>query len=333
MQTFKKLIPFLIIFAVVNILLGVLFHSASYVRVALHELQSSEEEYKIVFVGQSHGANAFNPYIIEEKTGMPAYNLCTALTAVRDVAYLVKESNYKNDVDYIIYDIDSAYWTGFEKPNYFADGYVYPHLNNPVNKLDYFMKYSLNENFRYSLCRYVVYGTGGIKKIPENLKRKLSMEYLNYDINSVLSDFDKKAYKGRGFFSLNTYGDGEFTPVEWKTEDVKDGNLQGFSDMVSYCKENDIELICVSSPLPAERTDVENYPAVHDYFAELTEEYNIAFWDFNYINEDYLSWTSDEFHDLDGHMLGVLADRYSTVLGEMLARYCEGTNVDYYFEY
>ena len=42
-------------------------------------------------------------------------------------------------------------------------------------------------------------------------------------------------------------------------------------DMVDYCKKNGIELICVSSPMPAQRVEAENYPAFHDYFAKLAE--------------------------------------------------------------
>lgn len=331
MRIFKKVLPFLILVFGINTLLDLCFNSASYMRIALHELQSSEEDFEVVFVGQSHGANAFNPFIIEEKTGMPAYNLSNKLTAVRDIGYLVKESNYKNDVDYVIYDIDSSYWLGFEEPNYFAEGYVFPHLNNPINKLDYFLNYSIKENFRYTLCRYVVYGTGDIKKIPENLKKRLSSGYLNYEMDSVLSDFEKTIYEGRGYFSVEEPLDVSFTPTEWKDEKVKTGSLKGFLDMVDYCKKSDIELICVSSPLPIERVGAENYTEFHDYFARLTEELGITFWDFNYIEEEYLSWNSDEFRDLDGHMLGRLADKYSAVLGEMINQYREGTNLDHYF--
>ena len=331
MRIFKKLIPFLILVIGLNTLLDLCFNSASYMRIALHELQSSKEDFEVVFVGQSHGANAFNPYIIEEKTGMPAYNLSNKLTAVRDISYLVKESNYKNDVDYVIYDIDSSYWLGFEDPNYFAEGYVFPHLNNPINKLDYFLNYSIKENFRYTLCRYVVYGTGDIKNIPENFKKRLSAGYLNYEMDSVLTDFEKTIYKGRGYFSVKEPIEVSFTPTEWNDEKVKTGSLDGFLDMVNYCKKNDIELICVSSPLPIERVEAENYPEFHNYFLELAEENDIVFWDFNYIKEEYLSWNSKEFRDLDGHMLGILADRYSSILGEMLNQYIKGESLDEYF--
>ena len=121
MRISKKYIGLLVLIGAIHFILNFCLLSASYLKIVLHEIQSNEENYGIVFVGQSHGANAFNPYVIEEKTRMPAYNLCRGLVCNRDIYYLVKESNYKNQVKYIVYDIDGTYWTEFENPNYFSD--------------------------------------------------------------------------------------------------------------------------------------------------------------------------------------------------------------------
>ncbi len=332
MRISKKCIGLILLVLGINIVLSWCFHSASYLKIVLHELQNSEENFDIVFVGQSHGANAFNPYIIEEKTQMPAYNLCRGLVCNRDIYYLVKESNYKNDVKFIVYDIDSTYWTGFENPNYFADGYVYPHLNNPLNKMDYFFRYVVKENYRYNLCRYVVYGTGGLKAVPENITRKMSKEYYEYDIDSVFDEREKSEYKGRGYFAGSIKDDKGHKPIPWNAETVTENSIQAFKDMVRYCKANDIEFICVSSPLPEDRVAAENYTEFHEYFTNLAEEYDISFWDFNYIDESYLEWTDDDFQDSEGHMFGFFADEYSAVLGEMLNKHISGESVDMYFE-
>lgn len=332
MRISKKCIGLLVLVLGVNAILNYAFHSASYLRIVLHELQSSEDNFDIVFVGQSHGANAFNPYIIEEQTDLPTYNLCRGLVCNRDIYYLLKESNYKNDVKTIIYDIDSTYWTGFENPNYFADGYVYPHLNNPQNKIDYFFRYVIKENYRYNTCRYVVYGTGGLKAVPENIAQKMSKEYAEYNINSVFDEREKSEYGGRGYFAGSVKDDKGHKPIPWNAESVTEGSIQAFKDMVDYCKENNIEFICVSSPLPEGRVKAENYPEFHQYFEALAEEYDISFWDFNYINEKYLSWDDDDFQDSEGHMFGYFADEYSQVLGEIINQYVKGESVDVYFD-
>ncbi len=331
MRIFRRFIIPLIVVLVVNLLLQFCLTPPSYIRNALHEVQQSDVNYDVILLGQSHGEYAFNPYRIEEKTGMTTYNLSRKLLCVRDLAYLLKESNYKNKPKYVILDIDSTYWMGADVPNYFADAYIYPNLHNPVNRMEYFFKYCFHENFRYSLCRYVMFGTGDIKKIPSRIKIKLSSQYLSYDITSTMTDEEKAEYIGRGFFYAKTSGSKTFTPSVWNDKSVKKDSLDGFLDMVSYCKKNNIQLICVSSPLPKERVGQENHSECHDYFARLADENDVVFWDFNNVDPSYLSWTMDEFRDGDGHMLGTLADDYSSLLGTLLRKYQAGENINYYF--
>ena len=47
-------------------------------------------------------------------------------------------------------------------------------------------------------------------------------------------------------------------------------------------------------------------------------EYNVPFYDLNYLKDEYLSRTDDDYVDLDGHMMGKLAERQSMVLGQIL---------------
>ena len=99
---------------------------------------------------------------------------------------------------------------------------------------------------------------------------------------------------------------------------IKSENLEAFRKIVVYCKDNDIELICVQSALPPYRLQNENMDEVHDYFIELCGKYDVPFYDLNYLKKEYLSRTDDDYVDLDGHMMGTLADRQSAVLGQIL---------------
>ena len=332
MRISKRVVGLVVLILIINTVLSFVFHSPSYLRVALHEIQSDDVNYDIVFVGQSHGANAYNPYIIEEKTGMPAYNLCRGLMCNRDTAYLVKESNYKNDVKYIIYDIDTSYWTSFENPNYVSDGYVFPHLNNPINKIEYFFRYTVNESFRYTLCRYVLYGSGGLKALPDNIKAKLKKEYYEYDLNAFFAEREQREYQGRGFFAGSVKDEGDYKPTKWNEEDVVVGALNGFKDIVEYCKEENIQLICISSPTPLKRLQAEGHDEINKYFSKLAKQSEIEFWDFNYIKPEYLVWDDDDFQDSDGHMFGTFANEYSEVLGDILNQYFENESVTHYFD-
>jgi len=337
MRISKKLVFFIILLLVINAALSFAFHVPSFTRVILHEVQNEKENFDIVVIGQSHGAYGYNPFVIEENTGMTTYNLSRRLVCTRDLYYMVKESNYKNNPKIIIYDLDNYYWTGYEKPNYYADGYIFPHINNPKNKIDYLFKYALKEDFRYNLQRYVLYGFGGLKEVPLNIKRKVSADYWNYDPKAALSEGDYAEYKGRGFFYANEiyadFGMKNFVPEVFEESKVKKETIEGYNNIVKYCKDNDIKLICVVPPLPPSRLKAEEFEKCHEYYEKLTNESGVEFWDYNYIKDEYLSFKDENFRDIDGHMLGTSADIYSRLVGDMVKNYCQGYDMECYFEH
>lgn len=334
MRISKKLIIFIILLIGCNAFLNFAFHVPSYTRMAFHEVQS-DINYDLICIGQSHARYAYNPYILDEMTGLNTYNLSRSLVCTRDLFYFVKESNYKNTPKILVYDLDSYYWTGYEKPNYYADGYVYPSINNPVNKIDYLFRYALKEDWRYSICRYVLYGFGGLKELPRNISYKASDEYLNYEASASLSADEYCEYRGKGYFyaekRFDDFGVKSFTPEKWDKENVKHDAIEGYKNIVDYCKKNDILLICVVPPLPAMRLEAENYKECHDYFDDLTRNDEVVFWDYNFIDRKNLDWTDEDFRDVDGHMLGNLSEKYSALLGEMINKYNNRENTESYF--
>lgn len=57
---------------------------------------------------------------------------------------------------------------------------------------------------------------------------------------------------------------------------------------------------------------------VHEYFIKLCDKYGVPFYDLNYLKSEYLSRTDDDYVDIDGHMMGELADKQSVVLSRLL---------------
>lgn len=335
MRTFKRIAAFLLIVILVNELLKFLLVPSSYMRIALHEVQNPNKNYDIIFVGQSHGELAFDPEKIEEKTGKTAYNLARRQIVMRDVEYVVREADYHNNPQMIIYDMDPAYWLDSEKPNYYGDSYMFPHIKNPVNKLQYFFKYNLNTDFRMTLFPYWVCGSEDIKKIKNTVKDKVSKYYWNYSIEAVQIVNKSVEYKGKGFWYQDEQTNAGFSPIKWKDTKVTDSAKESFQNMVLYCKENDITFICISSPLPKERKEQENYKAVHEYMKKLCEEYDVPFWDFNYLKqkkEPFDMEGKDVFIDKDGHLRGSKAQKYSSLLGDMIWSYTQGAEMEKYFK-
>lgn len=99
---------------------------------------------------------------------------------------------------------------------------------------------------------------------------------------------------------------------------IKGENLEAFENIVDYCEKNNIELICVQSALPPSRLKNENMDDVHEYFIKLCDKYGVPFYYLNYLKSEYLSRTDDDYVDIDGHMMGELADKQSVVLSRLL---------------
>lgn len=189
--------------------------------------------------------------------------------------------------------------------------------------VDYIKNILVKDNYNDTLTDYYV-STMTVKRIPQNLKCKLNKAYLTGDESSIQNTYSiigavgSFEYKGRGFrYGLKKSG------VEWPSwnfdkDSIKQENIDAFKKIAKYCKDNDIELVCVQSALPPYRLQNENMDEVHEYFTELCSEYNVPFYDLNYLKNEYLSRTDDDYVDLDGHMMGELADRQSAVLGQIL---------------
>lgn len=320
MHNFRNSFLFLLLVVGIGCCLNFLLVPSSYLRVVLHEVQSTNQNYDMIVVGQSHGETDINPYILEEKTGYSVYNLSRRLVSMTDLYYMVKESNYKNKPKVIVMDIDATYFQGEGYTDYFCDSYIYPHMNNPQNKLEYFLKYNLFNDFRVTLCRFTNLKEG-LKQLPFTVKSKTGTAYRNFDMSAVKMPSDNFVYKGRGFrYGIKSLGS-DYTPAFWSEDNVSENAVNSFNEIAAYCRKENIRLICVSSPVSRTRLREEPYNEIHRYFDMLTKEQNVPYFDFNVENSYGIDWSDADFADLDGHMLGTMADRYSKVLGEKVKQY------------
>lgn len=330
MKKIWKALLFCLTALLITGVLSFLMIPSSYLRVVLHEVQNDKGNFDMAFFGQSLGETCIDPYTIEEETGIRSYNLCRRIVTIPDMLYLVKEANYKNDLKTVVVDIDPTYWHG-TKIDYYNDAYILPHLNNPKNKIEYFFRYSFQADYRVSFCRYVVHGFGDIKKIQERVAQKTSDDYRNYSMKAVSESGNHFRYVGRGFRYGQKYAEAQPPKVEWNRDAVSHEVLESFEELTIYCRQNDIQLICIQSPLPHERFSKEQHADMNDYYTELCKKYQVPYFNFNYINDSYLTWNQKSFEDHEGHMMGPFAQEYSAVMGHVLSDYQNHKDCSCYF--
>lgn len=320
MQTFNRIAGFIIVNLIVVVLLTFMLAQPSVLKILLKEAKS--EECDTLIIGESHGETGYDPYVISDVTGDQVFNLSRRLMPVVNLRYIMEEANIKGQYKRVILDLDPSYWDDDHRGTFGSDTNLLFRLTER-RWLDYLKNILAKDNYNDTFADYSV-DAAKVKQISQNMECKLNKAYLTGDessiqnIYSIIGAAECYEYKGRGF----RYGFKKME-VEWPRwifdeNNIREENVEAFKKIVKYCKDNDIELVCVQSALPPYRLQNENMDEVHDYFTKLCSEYQVPFYDLNYLKDEYLSRTDDDYVDLDGHMMGELADRQSAVLGQIL---------------
>lgn len=320
MQTFKKITGFIIPNVLIIAMMTFLLAQPSSLKVLLKEAKSSK--YDTLILGQSHGETSINPFILSTKTDTDTFNLSRRLMPVSNFYFILAEANMKKQYKRVIIDLGASYWVLGHEGNAGTDTNLLWRLSGK-NKVYYIGNILLKDNYNEALCDYTL-NSNSIKQMASNIKVKCSQSYIKSEEESIMSIYECMGigqnfeYRGRGFrYGIQKSG------IEWPSwsfdpKEVKDENIATFERIVKYCNDNKIELICIQSALPPYRLERENLGDVHDFFAGLCQKHGVPFYDMNYLKKGYLDRTDDDYVDLDGHMMGKMADRHTEVLADVL---------------
>lgn len=320
MRTFKRIAGFVLTNLAVIVLLHLMLAQPSVLKVLLKEAKG--QEFNTLIVGQSHGETGYDPYVLSDVTGDETFNLSRRLMPVVDLSYIIGEANASGQYKRVILDLDPSYWDGNHKSTFGSDTNLLFRLTGG-RWVAYVKDILLKDNYSDAFVDYSV-NAETVKQIPKNVKGKLNWAYLTSSEASIPNTYavigasSWYEYVGRGFrYGIKNSGG---LSLDWNFDrkDIDPENTEAFKKMAEYCKKHGVELVCVQSALPPHRLRKENMDAVHEYFTELCGEYGVPFYDLNYLKAEYLARTDDNYVDLDGHMMGELADRQSAVLGQIL---------------
>lgn len=321
MRTFKKIAGFIIVNLIVVVSLTFMLAKPSVVKLLMKEAKNVECD--TLIIGESHAVNGYNPLALSNKTGHEVFNISRGLMPLPNLSYILEEVNVDSQYKRVILDLDASYFEDDNKGNIGTDTCLLFKLTGN-RQFSYIKNILLKENYNDIFADYNA-DASTVKQIPRNLKCKLRKSYftggelaIQSTYSMIVSAVGCYDYASRGFLRGIKKSDAEYVSKYFEENNIKQENVEAFKKIVKYCKDNDIELICVQSALPPYRLQNENMDEVHEYFIELCSEYNVPFYDLNYLKNEYLSRTDDDYVDLDGHMMGELADRQSMVLGQIL---------------
>lgn len=341
----KKLWPhircviFICVLAAVICVCDYLFAESGYIRFIFNQVKAENAEtdsgYDTIILGASHTRCSIDTSYIDEKLRVNSFNMGIPGETVDDMYYVLKSVCKDNKVKKIVVDVDYYYWMNGQSQNHFSRSFIYQQIKDPQIKAEYLWKNKSYLDIRNVFSRRLTWKCT-LNKAKTNIELKKTEEYKNYDMSAGLDKDGYFAtaggpYMGKGFcyrYRINEVpGNPEYTQTMKRNanKELDKTVIAQFEQLVEYCKENDIQIVCVESPItPDAFRDAEVDKAVTKLKA-LFDSYGIAYYDFNKALMSVLPRDDSAYVDAEGHMYGELAESYSELLSEVLYEDAQGT--------
>lgn len=278
-----------------------------------------------LILGASHALDGFVPNVIDDILGCNCYNLSGSQLTWPGREALLKEEISRNPVKTVILEI--AYDTLCYDP-YNTEGNIYL-----ISRL-----ITASERFIFT-C----------KNVHLNDWHKIYADFLNsgfrYLFNSVFTDknVNNVIYENKGFapkeendISLSGNEIANNHNSSHISENYNKKNITSLYNIISCCKDNDIELIFVVTPVSDRQIwESSDFSFFYHFLISISEETNCKFYDFNLIKERY-SVFSDKTSFFDsGHLSASGAIEFSKLFAETInnERSGSGNNGKFYNSY
>lgn len=247
----------------------------------------------LVFLGSSHCYRSFNPKIFDDALKIESFNMGSSSQTPITSYFVLKEILKTQKPKYVVLEI---YWRTFTNDEQFTNAtYNLEYMRDGRNKIE-FLRYGYQPkdliNFLFPAYRY----------------RNNLQDAIRSLMGKTVASEPGDEYGGKGFVANptvvskkkltehNLFKDYFFDPKELKAK-----NLEYLEKIIRLCKDQGIQLVFVTSPLPPTSLDlIRNYSDIYDYFLKIAEQNKILYLDYNVLEERRLFFDAD-FKD-DNHL-------------------------------
>ena len=319
MRNFKRFLKVLVcvlVVCAVLVFLDLALYPCTFMRNDVHTVTTQQKD--VLILGTSNGKMDLDPDLMLAGTGLTGHNLCVGGEYPVDAFYLTKLAIEKQDPKVVIFELDPGYLTT-EKEK--GNNYLLFYHEFPLSKakVSYFMDTMLDCDFRaWFFPQYEYPLSYELGKLKETLHQKLTGDYdVSYLKGSV------QEYHENGFIEKYPVAEKDFPrldPEVFSKAEVKETNMDYLDRLVSLCKENDIQLLATTMPLPQRTLHeyADNYNEAWDYFAEFFESHEVPYYNFNREFYKAYSHKAEHYVDWDGHMNGDSAREFSGIFGKIV---------------
>lgn len=332
-----KCVLFLIVLAAVIAGCDYLFAESGYIRFIFNEVKGTETNtnYDTIILGASHTRCAIDTKYIDEAMGVNAFNMGIPGETVDDFYYVLENVCKDNDVKRVIVDVDYYYWMKGQSQNHFSKSFIYQQIKDPKIKLEYLWNNQSDIDIRNVFSRRLTWKCT-FSKAKTNLELKRTEAYKNYEMSAGLDTDGYFAtaggpYVSNGFcyrYRINEVpGNPEYiaTMKGNAAKELDTTVIEQFEHFLEYCKNNNIEVVCIESPITPDAFKDAGVDRATTKLKELFDSYGVAYYDFNKALMTALPRDDSAYVDAEGHMYGEFAEMYSEVLANVLKEHFDGT--------
>lgn len=268
---------------------------------------------------------------IDKELSTTSFNIGSSSQPVDGSYYMTKDTVEKNPVKRMFFAVSIEGLTKDASASRWKT-LVYDGLESGSNKFQYLIHGVDIEEWPY-MCMYSVREEDylAFSQVKDNFAIKKTEEYQQGLVHLDL-------YQGRGRFgrekSYNCKATGTLEKKDstFTKEKLQQHQVTYFKKLIQYCKDRDIELILLHTPVTRDRIkQYKDYTPIHDYFQEVAEEYQVPFWDFNYYKDLETVFPTELFED-EKHMNLQGGDVFTEKLLEVYQSYKNGEGVEQYFQ-
>lgn len=322
MHNFKKIIlhtALLIFFVIIILICSTLpyFWGESYYYQDYKVRTSLSGKLDTLVIGSSHALRSIKPTVLNEKLNTKAYNLSSPLMSMYGRYVMLEKEINRNPIKTVYLEISYNALTLDRKTlGLEGDLYVLGRFDNVFERINFFTNAFPPDEYRKVLSDIIVRSKNSFS-IHNTIEQYKTFGYLSMPSNNqLLSDEVKEKVKNTKVLDTK----------------IKEESLNYFDKIIKLCKNNDIRVIFVVTPV-TERMILEysNLDDIFSQYIDLAKEYNCEYYDFN-LDKHRKKLYSEEssFYD-NTHMSDSGAEIFSNRLTEIIEDVDRGNNVSNYF--
>lgn len=301
---FQKVLFFSLTVLVINFLVGFILEIPTKLAVRTGNFYPSirwkdfyaleKNSLDIVFLGSSHCYRSFDPALIDAALGTESFNMGSSSQSAITSYFVFQEILRFQRPKVVVLEL---YWKTLHDDNQFTNAsYNYEYMQNGPPKRDLF----INAFLPYDWLNYV-FPSFRYRRNIGNLVKLLAGE----DSEQLFSRNDEW-YEYRGF--VKSTGDfdpdekNEFENYVFSTSSIGRRNELFLSKLVTFAKNNGIQVVGVVAPLPySSLSHIVNYEEITSFYRDLSNDLGIVVVDYNQINHSENIFKYSDFKD-DDHL-------------------------------